>query len=139
MCVEPPVTELPNTFQRLTGYQIKHEGSEQIVIEVDIDEQCHLNRMGIVHGGMIATLLDAAAGQLRTQYFPPDKRQWVTLGINISFVSAARPGRLIATAHMIEAKKSVYFAHAEVRDASDKLIATATATFSYAGKSAGKK
>ena len=51
-------------FQRLIGFRIVEWQAGRAVVSLDIREE-HLNRAGSVHGGVLATLIDAAGGLLR--------------------------------------------------------------------------
>ena len=50
-----------SAFQGLLGYRLALWEPDRAVIEYDVDAG-HLNRSGVLHGGVLVTLLDTAAG-----------------------------------------------------------------------------
>lgn len=96
-------------------------------IEVDL-EDIHLSRAGLVHGGMIFTLLDAALGravknQVEEGYTCP------TIEMKINYFRPAAAGRLIAKGRIINKSKQLIYAEGEVLNEQGKLIARSTGTF----------
>jgi len=88
-------------------------------------EFCHSG--DIVQGGFITGMIDSAMAHA---VFGVEKG-WVilpTLEIKVSFLEAAHPGALIATAHVVRLGKSVAFLAGELHDEDGRLIATATST-----------
>lgn len=90
----------------------------------------HLNRTRSLHGGVIATLLDAACGY--SGLYDPDntvKRNAVTIMLNISYIGKVDEGRIKVTGRVTGEGHRIYFASAELRHESGKLVATAQGTF----------
>lgn len=94
------------------------------------------NRSGVVHGGVLATLLDHAAG-LSGLYctVPGNKRYGMTLSLTTQFIGQAKAGRLIASGVRSSAGSRIFFAEAEVRSDSGVLLAKGSAVFRYRGGS----
>ena len=87
----------------------------------------HLNLQGLLHGGVLATLADTAAGlAVRTKLEPG--RRHVTIALGVQYLSAGTPGRLAARGRAIRVGRQIAHADAEIRDAAGKLLATAQAT-----------
>ncbi|HYG90185.1 MAG TPA: PaaI family thioesterase [Azospirillum sp.] len=88
--------EAPSGFQDLLGYRLARW--EQGVAEVELlIEHRHLNRAGVVHGGVLTTLLDTAMGFAATYCPLPGRvRRVVTLSVATSFLGQARHGTLVA-------------------------------------------
>jgi acyl-coenzyme A thioesterase PaaI-like protein len=55
----------------------------------------------------------------------------MTLSLTTNFIASVKAGRLYTEGRRTGGGKSVFFAEGEVRDAEDRLIATATGTFKY--------
>ena len=90
-----------------------------------VAEFCHSG--DIVQGGFITGMLDSAMAHA---VFGVEKG-WVilpTLEIKVSFLEAAHPGSLTATATVVRIGKSVAFLEAELHDDDGRLLATATST-----------
>lgn len=90
------------------------------------------NRSGVVQGGVICTLLDAAAGYAGL-YTPPDEPpvHSLTLSLTSNFLAAGKGSMLIGKGYMEKKGGMIYFAHAEVWVDGAELIATAIGTFRY--------
>lgn len=90
----------------------------------------HLNRHGMLHGGLIATLLDAACGYAGL-YSGNDEEEvhGVTVTLNISYLSAAREGTVIAKGQVSRSGRSIYFVQGTLVSEQGELLATAQGSF----------
>jgi uncharacterized protein (TIGR00369 family) len=89
----------------------------------------HLNLQGLVHGGVLATLLDTAMGLALRSALDPGRRH-VTIEMGVHYLRPAHPGRLRAHGRVVRIGREIAFAEAEVVDAQDRPLARATGTFS---------
>lgn len=88
----------------------------------------HLNQRGVAHGGVIGSLLDTALGAAVVSSMP--KEWWcATTSLSTQFIEGPRGGRLTATGRVVRRGSRVAFATGEVRDASGKILATASGTW----------
>ncbi|MGI5880374.1 MAG: PaaI family thioesterase [Syntrophomonadaceae bacterium] len=89
----------------------------------------HTNPLGLIHGGLIMSLADAAMGNaVRSLGI-----RGVTVDCSTAFLSSAALGDLIiARGRVLKSGKSLIFAHAEIW-AGEKLIADSKATFANTG------
>lgn len=81
-----------------------------------------LNQLGIVHGGLIATLLDVAMGSAARH---AAGRAVMTLDMHVAFLSPGR-GTLFAEGRITRAGRSLIFCEADIRDEAGALVAKAT-------------
>jgi uncharacterized protein (TIGR00369 family) len=118
-------------FADLLGYKLTGRGPGFAEVSLKVGPQ-HLNRLSIPHGGLLATLLDSAAGFAAAYAEDPEKPQTVvTLSINTLFIGRARIGDTIVTqGRRIGGGKTIAFATAEAL-VDGKAIARADATFRY--------
>jgi len=88
----------------------------------------HLNRRGVVHGGVLTSLLDSALGGAVISSIP---EQWwcATTSLSTQFLDGVGEGKLIATGRVQRRGARVAFAAGEVRDERGRLIATATGSW----------
>lgn len=116
--------------QDMTGYLVELDAGEQVArCHLDVGRK-HLNRHGILHGGVTSMLLDVACGHAAAAWFDAEDPPLVlTLSLTVNFVSAASEGRVTATGRPTGGGKSMAYANGELRDAKGCLIATATAVF----------
>ena len=118
-------------FADLLGYRLTERKVGLAEITLKVGPQ-HLNRLSIPHGGVLATLLDSAAGFAAAYVDDPEKpRTVVTLSINVMFLGQARIGEtLVARGKRIGGGKSIGYAEAEVT-CNGRAIARAEAVFKY--------
>ncbi len=95
-------------------------------VELDI-APFHLQPFGIVHGGVIATLVDTATFWAGFGLLAEDAGL-VNVDLKVNYLQTASKGRLIATGRCIRAGRTVSYAEAYVRTEDDKLIAHGTST-----------
>ncbi|MGB0570447.1 MAG: PaaI family thioesterase [Alphaproteobacteria bacterium] len=113
------------------------EGFAQIAVDI---EDRHRNRQGGIHGGITASLIDAATGFCGVYEPNPDKRRGnVTVSLNVNFVGRAKGDTLICTAKTIRAGRRIYFASGEVRDEHENLVASAEAVYAYVDRDAQRR
>ena len=87
----------------------------------------HLNPMGGVHGGWYATLLDSALGcAVHTQL--PAGVGYTSIEIKINYLRGVNAASGLLTAHgwVTKPGRRVAFVDGDLRDASGRLVATAT-------------
>jgi uncharacterized protein (TIGR00369 family) len=113
---------------RLMGLSVVEAGDGRAVFEATPGEE-HYNPIGVVHGGLAATLLDSAMGvAVHATLGPGDA--YTTLEIKVNFV---RPmtrdtGTVRATASVVHAGRRTATAEGRLEDADGRLLAHGTAT-----------
>lgn len=92
-------------------------------------QEFHYNPIGVVHGGLAATLLDSALG-CAVQTTLPSGVGYTTLELHVNLVRAITKdsGQLRAEAEVIHAGRSIATAQARITDAAGKLYAHGTTT-----------
>jgi uncharacterized protein (TIGR00369 family) len=95
-------------------------------------ELCNAN--GLLHGGVLMTLLDSASGLACTfDDSATTRRLSVTLAFTTQFIKAAREGDVLTIlgARRPSASQSTFAAETEIYDQHGDLIATGAGTFRY--------
>lgn len=91
-----------------------------------------LNRSGVVQGGVLCTLLDAACGYAGLYAPPGDEiRHGVTLSLTSNFLSNGVGSALTAKGTLEKKGGKIYFSRAEVWLDDHLLVATAIGTFRF--------
>ena len=95
-------------------------------LEVELDEK-HLQPFGYVHGGAIASVMDAATFWA---VFPQvkDGMGLTTVEIKVNFLAPVREGRLVVKGRCIKIGKTLALGDATIYDAKGNLLAHGTAT-----------
>ncbi len=93
----------------------------------------HANRSGIVHGGVLTSLIDQTAAFAGLFCAIPGRvRLAVTLDMDCRFTGQARIGmRLSAEARVVTAGRNIFFASTEVFDEARQLVAYGASTHRY--------
>jgi uncharacterized protein (TIGR00369 family) len=121
------------------GFRVVEWRKDYAALAVDLDER-HGNRQGGLHGGVTASLVDAATGFCGIYEPDPEKRRGnVTVSLTINFIGRPKGRTLTAAAEVIRAGRRIYFASARVTDEQDTLIATAEAVYAYVDRDAQRK
>ncbi len=116
----------------LVGYDIDLAGGDgRARVMLDIAPR-HLNRNGSLHGGIIAMMLDAAAGYAASLAPGNGLKPVVTVALTTQFLHPARAGeRVTATGFVKRAGGVICHADAELHGTDDTLLATAHGVFKF--------
>ena len=97
------------------------------VTEIDVRD-AFMNRAGLVSGGVVFSLLDYAMGTALWEHI--DETEMIaTTNISINYLRSVRAGTITATATVDRRNARNASLRAEVRDATDELLATAVGSF----------
>ena len=118
----------PPPFAVLMGMSIAEIEEGRVVFTVEPAEY-HYNPIGVVHGGLAATLLDSAMG-CAVQSLLPAGTGYTTLEIKVNLVRAltVETGEVRAEGKVIHMGGRIATAEGKVVDRSGKLYAHATTT-----------
>lgn len=96
------------------------------VLEVELQEK-HLQPFGFVHGGAIASVMDAATFWA---VFPQvkDGMGLTTVEIKVNFLAPVREGKLLAKGRCIKIGKTLALGDATIYDGNGNLLGHGTAT-----------
>ena len=90
----------------------------------------HLNRNGLMHGGIMAILLDVACGYAASLLFDAGTIAPVlTVSLNMHYVAPVAEGRVTATGVVSGGGRKICYANGELRDDDGTLIASAAGVF----------
>ena len=117
--------------QRLMGYVLDVGGGDGRARCRLTVTAAHTNRHGMLHGGIVATILDNAMGATGSLSRDPGGRHpFLTISLNTQYLAPAREGEtLVATGRISGGGRSILFIEGELRAEDDRLIATATGVF----------
>jgi len=115
-------------FPELMGMRLASMEIDRCTVELEIERR-HLQPFGIVHGGVIATLIDTAtfwAGFLRL----PDDAGLVNVDLKLNYLEAVPEGggRLRAEGTCLRPGRQVSYAEARVLDDSGRLVGHGAST-----------
>lgn len=118
-------------FRSLLGYRISVWREGHAEIELVLDAR-HMNSLGIVHGGLYATLLDAACGHAVAWCPVADNiRVCVTLSLTTNFLRPITAGRIVTRGVLETSHDRIAVARAEVIDEAGLILAIGQGSFRY--------
>ncbi len=115
-------------WYRLIGMKPKLEDGK-VIVELSLDRDKHLQALGLVHGGVIASVLDSAIGLNVNRELAKFKKTAVTAQLNIHYLRPVREGKITGTGKILHMGSRVAVGYGEVRNEKGELVATGTATF----------
>ncbi|QEY63276.1 PaaI family thioesterase [Metapseudomonas lalkuanensis] len=125
--------QLSNPFLQSLGVELVHWVSGEAEFRMPIEAR-HLNRQGMLHGGLVATLLDAACGYAGLHAAEGEAEvHGVTVMLNVAYLQAVRSGTVLARGRVSRNGRSLYFAEASLLAEDGRLLATAQGTFRQGG------
>ncbi len=117
------MTQLPKELPRsalmdLIGGELDAWEEGRVVMSIKLEDR-HMNPGGVLHGGVLTTLMDEATAHAIVTVRGMEamaEAPHATIEMNVSFVSGARPGdELECEARALRVGSAVAFAEAEVR------------------------
>jgi uncharacterized protein (TIGR00369 family) len=127
------VRKLANScpYYQLLGMEITEIKKRESRIQIPFKHEL-THPYGIMHGGAIASLADAAVAMALTSLIEP-KDRIATIEFKINFFSPINKGKLSAHAKIIHKGSKTAVGDVEVTNEEGKLVAKAIATYSIMG------
>jgi uncharacterized protein (TIGR00369 family) len=116
----------PAGWMQTLGARITEAEPGRVVLELTAGPQ-HRHGGGVVQGGVITQIADAAMG-MSLATLQPDGIWNTTIELKINFLRPAIDGRLRAVGRVIEMRQTLLFSEADVFDDHDRLVARASST-----------
>jgi len=108
------------------GARITESEPGRVVVEIEAGPQ-HRHGGGVVQGGVIAQIADAAMGMSLATL--QGEGVWnTTIELKINYLRPAVSGRLRAVGRVVEIKQTLMFGEADVVDEQGRLVARASST-----------
>lgn len=107
------------------GMRMTRQAPGEADVTLDIGPE-HTQAQGVVHGGVIASMVDAAMAVAFPLLAPGEGMS--TIDLSTRFLRPVVAGTLVATGRVIHTTRSLYFAEATVR-CGEETVAVAQATF----------
>lgn len=115
------------------GFRLEEIEEGRVVMTVEPAE-FHYNPLGVVHGGLAATLFDSSLGCAVQSLLPPAHAA-PTLQLHVNYIRPVTvgTGKLFCTGEVLHIGKRSATAEGRLADAAGKLYAHATGTFILTG------
>lgn len=121
----PAVEDAP--YPRLLGIREELRERGRVVVAMDVDPGRHMNAMGVVHGGAIASLVDSAAGRAVASMIGGDARM-ATIELKVNYIQPSRGGTIRAEGRVVHAGTRIAVVEVDVTQ-DGSLVAKALATY----------
>jgi 1,4-dihydroxy-2-naphthoyl-CoA hydrolase len=102
------------------GFEAVEGGPEQVVLRGSWASE-HCTAAGVLHGGYLMTLADAAAATLAYLNLP-DGATTATIEAKTNFLAAVREGSVTARAELVHRGKMTIVLQVDIRDDSQRLV-----------------
>jgi uncharacterized protein (TIGR00369 family) len=123
------INEIVNTcpYFELLSMKLMDVGVGYSSLEIDLADK-HLQPYGMVHGGVFASIIDAAA--FWSVYFGIEDQGagLTTVDLKLNYLAPAVSGKLFARGRQIKVGKTLGYAEAEVVDTHGKVLSHGTST-----------
>ena len=116
----------PAGWMETLGARIAQAEPGRVVLELVAGPQ-HRHGGGVVQGGVITQIADAAMG-MSLATLQEDGMWNTTIELKINFIRPAIKGRLRAVGRVVEMRQTLLFSEADVFDDRDRLVARASST-----------
>jgi uncharacterized protein (TIGR00369 family) len=117
---------VPDGWMSTIGARVAEAEPGRVVIEIEAGPQ-HRHGGGVVQGGIITQIADAAMGMSCATL--QEDRMWnTTIELKINFLRPVVEGRLQAVGRVVAMKQTLFFSEADVLDEQGRLVARASST-----------
>jgi uncharacterized protein (TIGR00369 family) len=113
-------------WQETVGARVAEVEPGRVVVELEAHAG-HQHEGGMVQGGVITQIADAAMG-LSLLTLQPEEQVNTTVELKINFIRPVIEGRIRAVGRVVQMRNSLLFSEAEVFDQDGRLVAHATST-----------
>ncbi|MFC7679126.1 PaaI family thioesterase [Paenibacillus sp. GCM10028914] len=114
------------TFWGYLGCEMESASEEAVIITLDTQPH-HMNMMGIVHGGVLSSLMDNAMGIAVMMERPGEST--VTSNLNVHFLTPAKEGRLTVKANIMHRTRRSMTTESRITHENGELVAISTGSF----------
>jgi uncharacterized protein (TIGR00369 family) len=118
----------PPPMARLMQFDIRELAEGRVVFGCTLDESVY-NPIGVVHGGLVCTLLDTVAG-CAVHTTLPQGLGYTSIELKVNYLRAVQvdSGPLTAVGTVVKPGRRVAFAEGQVLDVEGRLVATASSS-----------
>ena len=124
-------------FYKTIAMQVRKTDRTGSLLKIKVSRK-HNNVLGIVHGGVMASLLDSACS-MSVIPFLNNGETIVTLGLQIQYFSLIKSEEITAHGTVVHYGRRMAYAEATILDKQEQIIAKGSASFMIIGKPAAKR
>lgn len=117
-----------SAFRKLIDIEFLESNDGYAEVAFQLDPKKHWNTNEMTHGGVYASLLDAASG-LSVRSKLKSNQSLATVNLSINYTKAVTKGKLIARSTVITFGRKIATAKAEIFNEDNEFIANSISTF----------
>ena len=114
-------------YAKFLGLELGDIQPDEVSIHLNVRTQLKQNQ-GVVHGGVIASLIDTASAFVVLTHIEPEECV-TTTDLTIHYLRPVTEGRMTATARIVRPGRRLFVLSVEVTDSKGTLVATAVTTY----------
>ncbi len=116
----------PPPIAQLIGFDLISVEPGKAIVQFQATE-AHANPMGILHGGILCDIADAAMGIAYSSNLA-EGESFTTLELKINFLKPIWKARLLATARVLKQGRTIGLVVCDITDEKENLVAHASST-----------
>ena len=123
-------------YWQTLGISVESVEVGHVLLGLPMSPALGTRRTDVMHGGAIASLIDATAGASTATLRRDDDESWTgqaTLDLNVTFLAAATSD-VVAEGRVLRSSRAFSFVSVDVRDAEGTLVSTGRATYTIIRK-----
>lgn len=124
--IERLVQDAAATFWGFLGCQLASITGTKVVVTLDVKPH-HLNPIGILHGGVLSSLLDNAMG-ISTMVARRGEKV-VTTNLNVHFVAPIKAGKVFVSGEVVHQSRKMITTEGRITDQEGNLSAVGSGSF----------
>lgn len=129
LTMEAATRKFSHGFPALLGFEFLEWEEGRAVLGLEVTDR-HLNLAGLIHGGVLATLLDVAGACAGTWCPYPDRiRKAITLSMTTTFTGQSGKGYIRAIGTRRAGGSRIFNSTVDVYDAEERLLIIGEGTF----------
>ena len=114
-------------FNKLLGIHVLRYHSDGLTVECRVRDEL-LNSAGVLHGGVLATVADAAVGIALARHFG-GKRAMTTIELKINYLRPVAQGKVLARARLLKVGTTICVGRVDVKDTTGKVVGAALVSY----------
>ncbi len=118
-----------HAFNALVGFELVKVHRDGATLQCKVRDEL-LNGAGVLHGGVAASLADAAVGTALHRHFP-DRLPFATVEMKINYFRPVREGKLLARCKLLQVGSTLCVGRVDLVDDHRREVGVAIATYIF--------
>jgi acyl-CoA thioesterase len=118
-----------HAFNHLLGFELVRVHRDGITIQCRVREEL-LNSAGALHGGVTASLADAAVGSAIAHHYA-HRRPFTTVELKVNYFRPVTAGRIVARSRLLRVGSSICVGRVDMKDDQRRDVGVAIVTYMF--------